>query len=156
MNLKSINKYLGGNIMTYKEFIEHCQNNRIDPVGLDVWITDIRLSDGDKLIRNVRAERFNVIHAKDAKRTVYYADHALQHYGRIGKLLSKVSMFYDNTGNRSYEGVSVNVYFTKEEAEEKMKTQLEDIRNSYQIQIDYYNRMINKIDNEISEVHSKK
>lgn len=48
-------KLKAGVIMTYDEFIKYCKQNRMNPEGMTVWATDIRMSNGDKLIRDVRA-----------------------------------------------------------------------------------------------------
>lgn len=138
--------------MNYGEFIEHCDKNGIDPIGKDVWVTDVRLSQKEELIRNIHAERFVIVPASDAGRTIYYADHVLQKYGKKGKPIKQFISIYDTTGFRSYPGVSVNIYFNERDAKEKLIQQLENLEYFYNEKSNEYNKKAEGYLNQIAEL----
>lgn len=138
--------------MNYVEFIEYCKDNNIDPIGLDVWVTDVRLSQKEELIRNVQAEQFMIAPASEAGRNVYYADHILQKYGKKGRPVRQFISIYDTTGYRSYPGVSVNIYLNEKDAKQKLIEQLKDLKSYYSKKSKEYNEKEEQAKTEIEEL----
>lgn len=139
--------------MNYKEFIEYCEKKNINPEGVTVWATDIRMSGGDQYIRNVRAVEGIVTHRDNVNKNIYYADYAIIKMGKRGPT-KQVIAFYDNTGFRSYTGTSINVYFTKEEAIEEAISQLKEIEEYYDSRIKFETRNKERVAKEQSELKS--
>lgn len=124
--------------MTYEELLQYGRDNGINIEGMELWVTDVRLSNGEELIRNIEAEKYVVVPASDAPRTIYYATHALQKIGKKGTPIKQYTPFYDNTGYRRYTGESVNVYFTEDEAKKKLAEQYGRIERYYQHKLEEY------------------
>lgn len=139
--------------MTYDEFIKYCKQNRMNPEGMTVWATDIRMSNGDKLIRDVRAVEGVITHIENIDKTIYYADYAILKVGKRG-LTKQVIPFYDNTGYRYNTGTSLNVYLSKEEAVKKAIEQLADIEKYYDHRIKFEQERKARVAKEQAELAS--
>lgn len=108
------------------------ENEKVD--GNIVYITDIRLSDGNAYIRNVPPTKVIITSNSELpkNKNVYYSDYHFRKLGMKGQILKQVIAPFDNTGYRHYTGVSVNIFNTYEEAVEKYNEQLESVVNHYE------------------------
>ena len=145
--------------MKYEEYLRN--KNIIDNkdeeqlksiIGKQVWICDFRLNSKKDLkpIRSLEPTFVQIIDNKElpANKTVYYAN---THFREIknGKLLKKVIAPYDNTGFRSYPGIAVNIFETRNECVDFYNHQLKIAEQEYELEI-------NRIKNKINEIHNKR
>ena len=132
--------------MNFNQFL--LENDSV--VGKQVWITDYRRGKSGGYVRHVPPTLVEVVHNSELPKNkrVYYSD---VHFRKVknGKVSKEIHAPYDNTGYRFYKGVSVNIFYTYEEAAKQYNEQIDDIVKSY-------NEDTQKILNEIEEVLSKK
>lgn len=86
--------------------------------GEKVWICDYRFNDvSEKAIRHLPPQEVILVNNSELpkNKTVYYSNFHFRPLGKKGNVLSKIISPYDNTGYRSYTGVSINIFLTKEE-----------------------------------------
>lgn len=102
-------------IVTNEDGYENIEN----VLGKKVWICDYRLNEDiyKKMSRNIKPIEVEVCNSDDIKKSIYYSPIYFKHK-------SKVIAPYDNTGYRSYAGVSLNIFEDKKECEEFFNTQL--------------------------------
>lgn len=102
--------------------------------GRQVWIVDIRTSDGNAYIRNVGPTLVRIMSNEELPegKRIYYSKYHFRKIGKSGKLLKQILAPYDNTGYRSNPGTSVNVFETYEEAVAKYNEQLNDVIEVYE------------------------
>lgn len=88
-------------------------------IGKQVWIFDCRNSEKDilgKPIRNISPTLVQICDVRQVKKTVYYSPICFQPVGENGRILKKVIPPFDNTGYRSFPGISVRITDSIEEA----------------------------------------
>ncbi len=120
-----------------------------------VYICDYRFNNIDeKPIRHVQPQKVMVFSNDDLpkNKTVYYSEHHFRPLNAKGNPLIKIIAPYDNTGYRSYTGVSLNIFLSEEECLKHYQKQCEEILKSLeQAKIDklnYYEKKINEIKEE--------
>lgn len=132
--------------MNFNQFL--LENKTV--IGKQIWITDYRRGKSGGYVRHVPPTLVEVTCNSELPKNkrVYYSDY---HFRKVknAKVSKEILAPYDNTGYRSYKGVSVNVFYTYEEAAQKYNEQIEEIIYSY-------NNEIKKIRNEMDEVNNKK
>lgn len=132
--------------MYYQEFL----NSNESVLGKQIWITDYRRGKSGGYVRHVPPTLVEVTCNSELPKNkrVYYSDY---HFRKVknGKVSKEILAPYDNTGYRSYKGVSVNVFYAYEEAVECYNSQIVEMKNSYL-------RDIKGIEKEIVELESKK
>lgn len=97
-----------------------------------VWICDYRFNDiQEKPIRHLPPQEVAVISNTELpkNKTVYYSEFHFRPLGKKGNVLSSVISPYDNTGYRSYTGVSINIFLDKDECIEHYLNQCYEIKN---------------------------
>jgi hypothetical protein len=136
--------------MYFKEYEKECK------IGEIVWICDFRFNNEffKKPIRKVLPTKVIVCSNDDLpkRKTVYYSEVHFKKLNKNGEpLKSSVIGPYDNTGYRSYPGVSVNIF--KSEMECRMFFKIlcsglvEEIKFERDNIFDRYNRLIEEIVN---------
>lgn len=132
--------------MNYQEFLK--ENEAV--IGKQIWITDYRRGKSGGYVRHVPPTLAEVTCNSELPKNkrVYYSDY---HFRKVknGKVMKEIHAPYDNTGYRGYTGVSVNIYYTYEEAAKKYNEQIEEMKNSYLSEIE-------SIKSEVVELDSKK
>lgn len=120
----------GSEIMKWEEFLR--SNDKVE--GRKVFIVDVRLSDGNAYLRNVPPTEVMITSNSELPKNkrVYYSNYHFRKLNKKGEPLKQIIAPFDNTGYRSYTGVSVHVFETYEEATEKFNEQLDDIINQYE------------------------
>lgn len=111
--------------------------------GKTVWITHYNKPDPNKKpLRNITPAEVRIMSNQEveatkrpvdesgnmtgrARKPVYYSYSHFAPYGKGGKLLKKVISPVDNTGYRMRSGNKLNVFTTKEEAQESYCTEYE-------------------------------
>ncbi|PHA03004.1 hypothetical protein COE51_01285 [Bacillus pseudomycoides] len=143
--------------MLYKEFSKLI-GSKIK-AGDEVFICDYRFNDIDnKAIRHVKPQKVVLFSNDDLpkNKTVYYSEYHFRPLNAKGKALSKIIAPYDNTGYRSYTGVSLNIFLTEEECVEHYKQQCEEIIERFEkAKLDkakYFDEMINEVQEEINNL----
>lgn len=123
-------------------------------IGKEVWICDYRLGDDkfNKPIRNIPPKLVKAFNKEHAKKNIYYSPVFFKEI-RGSKVLATEIAPYDNTGYRSYTGVSLNIFNTKEECEKHYKKQLMiarcEIEETFSKLKDTFNDKLNFINNEL-------
>ncbi|WGT37724.1 hypothetical protein QH639_18060 [Lysinibacillus sp. 1 U-2021] len=132
--------------MNFNQFL--LENETV--IGKQIWITDYRRGKSGGYVRHVPPTLVEVTCNSELPKNkrVYYSNY---HFRKVknGKVMKEIHAPYDNTGYRSYTGVSVNIFYTYEEAVQKYNEQIEEIIYSY-------NNEIKKIRNEMEEVNNRK
>lgn len=132
--------------MNYQEFL----NSNESVLGKQIWITDYRRGKSGGYVRHIPPTLVEVTCNSELPKNkrVYYSEF---HFRKVknGKVSKEILAPYDNTGYRSYKGVSLNVFYTYEEAVECYNSQIEEMKNSYLSDI-------KGIEKEIVELESKK
>lgn len=133
--------------MKWEEFLK--QNETIN--GKKVYVVDIRNSDGNSYLRSIEPTLVEIVSNEELPKNkkVYYSNYHFRKIGKTGKTTKQIIAPYDNTGYRSYSGVSVNVFETYEEAVEKYNEQLEDV-------VDTYRHRIRELEGYIKQTEEKK
>lgn len=82
--------------MEYSKFIEECEYFNINPTEVDVYVTSVHLAKNAlNYITNIRAERFRLVPIEDTPiKKRFDEKHALQFYGKRGKLVSRYMSVY--------------------------------------------------------------
>lgn len=114
--------------MNYQEFLN--SNEAVD--GKQIWITDYRRGKSGGYVRHVPPTLVEVTCNSELPKSkrVYYSEY---HFRKVknGKASKEILAPYDNTGYRSYKGVSVNVFYTYEEAVKCYNDLIEEMKSSY-------------------------
>lgn len=133
--------------MKWEEFLK--QNESVE--GKKVYIVDIRNSDGNSYLRSVEPTFVEIVNNEELPKNkkVYYSSYHFRKIGKSGQTTKQIVAPYDNTGYRSYSGVSVNVFETYEEAVEKYNEQLEDV-------VETYRHRIRELEGHIKQTQEKK
>ena len=96
--------------------------------GKEVWICDYRWNDFDiKQTRNIKPTKVLIRSSSEIKKTVYYSNCFFSEIKKDKVINSSVIKLYDNTGFRSYAGVSLNVFTEEEECREFYKKQAKEV-----------------------------
>jgi hypothetical protein len=148
----NFNEWLSSNEVSVKHSFTGSEYDGLEKViDKRFWICDYRLnySKDKKPIRNIQPKLIQVFSNDDLPKNkkVYYSP---IHFREIknGKLLSTIIAPFDNTGYRSYTGVSVNIFNTYEECKECFDTQCQIAISGYQERI---NELVKRTD-EIKEL----
>jgi len=120
-----------------------------------VYICDYRFNNVDeKPIRHVKPQKAMVFSNDDLPKNkrVYYSKHHFRPLNAKGNPTSKIIAPYDNTGYRSYTGVSLNIFFTEAECLSFYKKQCDEIIDRFNKakaeKLNYYESKINEIKQE--------
>lgn len=140
--------------MNYGEF-----NSTGEPtVGQIVWICDYRHNDFlERPIRHVKPTQAVVVSNDDLpkRKTVYYAETHFRPIGKKGKPLKQIIAPYDNTGYRSYEGESLQIFHDKEDCIEKYMELCNIVKDGIESERELMNarfdEMINNINDTITD-----
>lgn len=143
--------------MDYKEF----SLGLPQVIGDTVWVCDYRHDDiTEKPIRNIKPTEVVVVNNDDLPKNerVHYADIHFKPIGKNGEMLKKIIKPYDNTGYRSYAGVSLNIFFTKEDCIEKYKEQCEKIKEQINeaeaLMLSRFEKMKSDLDKVVTDVEN--
>ncbi|WP_336761317.1 hypothetical protein [Paenibacillus sp. USHLN196] len=96
--------------------MNHSEYKEKVKIGEEVWICDYRYNDVDnKAIRHIQPKKVVVVSNEDLPKNkrVYYSEFHFREIKENGKLSSTVIAPYDNTGYRSYGGVSLNIFMIR-------------------------------------------
>ncbi|AYB37610.1 hypothetical protein [Brevibacillus laterosporus] len=122
-----------------------------------VYICDYRFNNIDQQpIRHIIPQRVMVFSNSDLPKgkKVYYSEHHFRPLNKKDKPLSRIIAPYDNTGYRSYKGVSLNIFFTKEECikhyQQQCKQNIKEYEKAKIDKLNYYENKINEIKEEMS------
>lgn len=138
--------------MDYVTFIERNKNR--DLIGEIVWVCDYRHNDiANKPIRHIKPTEVIIVSNDDLpdNKTVYYSDIHFRPIGKKGQPLKRIIAPYDNTGFRSYPGVSLNIFLTKEECVKHYFKQCQEILGEIEEEIVRVNERLDGIKMEINE-----
>lgn len=95
--------------MNYQEFL----NSNESVLGKQIWITDYRRGKSGGYVRHIPPTLVEVTCNSELPKNkrVYYSEF---HFRKVknGNVSKEILAPYDNTGYRSYKGVSVNVFYT--------------------------------------------
>ncbi len=108
-------------------------------IGQEVWVCDYRLNSDKRLekpIRHVKPTLVRVVGNEETRETVYYSEYHFRPLNKSGGILKKVIKPYDNTGFRSFTGVSLNIFFTEKECREYYKQQCLQIKKELKEQLE--------------------
>lgn len=121
--------------------------NNDDIVGKKVWITDIRLSDGNAFIRHVPPQEVMIFSNTDLPKNkrVYYSNYHFRKLNSKGEPLKQIIAPYDNTGYRSYTGVSVRVFNNEEDALDEYNSMIDKVIEEYEGRIAVINKHIEDV-----------
>lgn len=140
--------------MLYKDF-EIIIGSKVN-VGNCVYICDHRFNDiNSKAIRHIKPQKVAVISNDDLPKNkrVYYSRYHFRPLNSKGLPTTKIIAPYDNTGYRSFTGVSLNIFLDENECIEYYKKQCDEIISRFEAakieQVNYYNNKINEITQEI-------
>lgn len=144
--------------MFYKELEELILNGEINE-GDRVWICDYRLNGSplEKPIRHVVPTEVIISHNNTLpkNKTVYYSAYHFRGINKNGTPSSKIIAPYDNTGYRTYTGVSLNIFLDENECRkhyrkqcELIKDTIDDAKESYIITL---NDILSSVNQEIIE-----
>lgn len=137
--------------MDYKEFIK----NHKSMIGETVWICDYRHLDiSKKPIRHIKPTEALVVSNDElpSNKTVYYSDIHFRPIGNKGTPLKQIIAPFDNTGYRSFTGISLNIFITKEECIEHYLSQCELIKREIEVERIKANERLNKMIIDIEEM----
>lgn len=138
--------------MKHEEF-KNLLNKNIK-YGDTVWVCDYRHNDIlEKPIRHVEPQKVFVVCNSELpkNKTVYYSDFHFRPVGNKGQMLSKIIAPFDNTGYRSYTGVSLNIFLTKEECIEHYIKQCNDIKDSVESERKRVSVKLNQMIDDVNE-----
>lgn len=128
-------------------------------IGDKVWICDYRYNDvQEKAIRHVAPQEVAIVSNEDLpkNKTVYYSDIHFRPIGKKGNTLARIIAPYDNTGYRSYTGVSINIFLTKEDCINHYLKQCEEIKELIVFEkeraIEKLNKLLKEVDQEIVKI----
>ncbi|MBE7896095.1 hypothetical protein G7L40_20655 [Paenibacillus polymyxa] len=128
-------------------------------IGEEVWICDYRYNDVDnKAIRHIPPKKVVVVNNEDLPKNkrVYYSEFHFRELKESGKLSSTVIAPYDNTGYRAYTGVSLNIFYDKEECIKHYLNQcVENLKQFDDAKVKkntYYSQKIDEINQEIMKL----
>lgn len=154
--------------MNFKEFLKDCGVQEIgfpsdqkyehieNAISQIVWICDFRLNkDRDaKPIRNVPPKLVMVVSNNELPKgkNVYYSPVHFREVKKSG-YSSTVIAPYDNTGYRSYTGVSLNIFYDKEECYKHFKEQCDQAILEYKEELE---RRTAEIMGKITEIEELK
>ena len=107
--------------------------------NMKVWICDYRLnsnSDG-KPIRHVKPTYAQVTSNDQlpSNKNVYCSDFHFCPISSKGLILKKIIVPYDNTGYRSFTGISLNIFLTQKECEDEYNKQCDEAIGDYKRKI---------------------
>lgn len=111
--------------------LEKLISNGTVTVEDEFWVTDFRHDDIlNKPIRNITPTLVKLFDNSNlpAGKKVYYANYHFKPVSKSGKVLATVIAPYDNTGFRGFTGVSVNIFFTKKEAQDFFTQQCDTVK----------------------------
>jgi len=144
--------------MKYTELQNAIASGEVN-TGDKVYICDYRFNDIDnKAIRHVKPQEVVLCSNFDLpeNKKVYYSNHHFKPLNKKGKMLSKIIVPYDNTGYRSYTGVSLNIFLTMEECIEFYTQQCNEIIKMFEeakiSKVEYFDAQINEIKSEIESL----
>ena len=109
--------------MLYKDLEDLIVDKKIKE-GDTLWITDFRFgSDGalNKPIRHVKPTKVKLVSNSELpkNKTVYYSNYHFRPINKNGETSkSRIIAPYDNTGYRSYTGVSLNIFTDEKECKD--------------------------------------
>ena len=130
--------------MLYLDLEEKIVKGEINIETDCVWISDYRLGEDptSKPIRHVKPTKVKIVSNDNLpkNKTVYYSNYHFRTLNKNGTISSKIIAPYDNTGYRSYTGVSLNIFMTEEECREHYLSQCEIIKSSLEEFKDSYAR----------------
>jgi len=125
-------------------------------IGEEVWICDYRYNDVDnKAIRHIPPKKVVVVSNEDLPKNkrVYYSDFHFREVKGNGKHSNTVIAPYDNTGYRAYTGVSLNIFYNKEECIKHYLSQcVENMKQFDDAKVKkntYYSQKIDEINQEV-------
>ena len=136
------------------EIYEHLEN----VIGNQYWICDYRLNreKNSRPIRNITPKLVQVFSNADLPKNkrVYYSP---IHFREVknGKVSATVIGPYDNTGYRSYRGVSVNIFDTKTECIEFFTEQCNTAIREYEEELTRRTQEIHYRIDEIKKIKEK-
>lgn len=152
-----LNEFLLANNVTIQGVSwDQTYKNLENVIGKQVWICDFRLNkDKDiKPIRKITPKLVQVFSNDDLPKgkNVYYSP---VHFKEIkkGKVLSTVIAPYDNTGYRTYTGVSVNIFDTEKECVDFFRKQCDEVIKEYNEEME---RRMAEIQRRILEIENLK
>lgn len=84
---------------------------------------------------------------------VYYSDHHFRPLGKKGEPISTVIAPYDNTGYRTYTGISLNIFFNEKECKDfyvnQCKVNIQRIEEAKIRSSQYFDQKISEIETEM-------
>lgn len=129
-------------IDTNKAFLEGSHT------GKEVWICDLRFNDyRDKPIRHVKPMLVTVRSNGEINETIYYSDVHFAVKDTKGNFKKQIVKVFDNTGQKAYTGVPLNVFDNQKECEDFYAQQVEVAKNGFENCInglrDRFEKMLN-------------
>ena len=121
-------------------------------VGKRVWICDYRNNNKDvfnKPIRFIKPIYVEVCLPTKERERVYYSPIHFKEVGNNEKLLSKVIAPYDNTGYRTYKGVSLNIFYREDSCKVFFQGQIDnaidEIKKAEKRHLEYVNSRLDSL-----------
>lgn len=140
--------------MLYKE-LEELINKGDLREGDKVWICDYRLNDSplEKPIRHVAPIEVIISNNNTLpkNKTVYYSSYHFRGITKKGTPSSKIIAPYDNTGYRTYTGVSLNIFLDEIECKKHYRKQCEEIKETIEDTKDSYIRTLEDIMSSVNQ-----
>lgn len=142
--------------MNYEQLINYCNENNYEAHGRIVWVSDVRVSKNGNFVRNYRAKKMALIHHKAINQRLSKGMYFLQLSGKNGKFIEKYISIQDR---RSSKKDSLHIYFSEEEAKEKLKEQLQEVQEQLKLnkeeklkEIEKSKEMYNEIQQELEKL----
>ena len=147
-------------VMLYTELEHKIVKGEINIETDCVWISDYRLGTDptSKPIRHVKPTKVKTFKATGGcikltkNKKVYYSNYHFRTLNKNGTISSKIIAPYDNTGFRSYTGVSLNIFMTEEECREHYLSLCESVKNALEEYKDIYMKTFDVLINEADEL----
>ena len=143
-------------VMLYTELEHKIVKGEINIETDCVWISDYRLGTDptSKPIRHVKPTKVKIVNNDKLPKNkkVYSSNYHFRTLNKNGTISSKIIAPYDNTGFRSYTGVSLNIFMTEEECREHYLSQCESVKNALEEYKDIYMKTFDVLINEADEL----
>lgn len=126
--------------------LEHKEVANGNYIGQELWVCDYRYNDfNNKPIRHIRPTKVNCVSIEETNKRVYYSEC----FFREGEKKSSVIKLYDNTGYRTYPGISLQVFTTEEECRKEYSAQKKNLRKEFQEYKELQLKMLDRIEKEL-------
>ena len=98
-------------------------------IGQELWVCDYRYNDfNNKPIRHVKPTKVKCLSNNETKNRIYYSEC----FFREGEKKSSLIKLFDNTGYRSFSGISLEVFTEEQECIEAYEIARKKIKKDFE------------------------